>query len=163
MSSKTPTARQVAWISLMPHALVLALMVWPWHQFAYPDELTMAFAYGAMSYLLLSKLLRNPIPKSHRAGMHKVKAEDFKAAIPYFEKSYQFFKEYQWVDNYRHLLVLTSTAASYKEMALLNAAFCYGQIGEGKKSKESYEQVLKEFPESGVAIAALKQIEAAEE
>jgi hypothetical protein len=47
---------------------------------------------------------------------------------------------------------------SYKEMALNNIAFCYGQLGKGKLSKEYYEKTLDEFPESGIAKAGLRLI-----
>ena len=48
-------------------------------------------------------------------------------------------------------------------MALLNMAFAYSQIGNGQKSKEIYEQVLKEFPNSEMAKAALRMFESAKE
>ena len=47
-------------------------------------------------------------------------------------------------------------------MALLNIAFCYSQIDQGKKAKEYYQRVLNEFPESGMATAALKMIDSIE-
>ena len=43
-------------------------------------------------------------------------------------------------------------------MALLNIAFCYGQIDQGKKSKEFYQRTLNEFPNSSLAASALKMI-----
>jgi hypothetical protein len=41
-------------------------------------------------------------------------------------------------------------------MALNNIAFCYGQLGNGNLSKEYYQKTLDEFPESGLAKAALR-------
>ena len=48
-------------------------------------------------------------------------------------------------------------------MALANIAFCYGQLGEGAKSKEYYENILKVFPDSQIAIVSLKMFDAAKD
>lgn len=84
-------------------------------------------------------------------------------AIDEYKKSYEFFQKYRWIDKYRALCLLSSSRISYSEMALANIAYCYGQIGEGTKSKEIYEQTLKEFPNSEIALAALKMYNSAKE
>lgn len=43
-------------------------------------------------------------------------------------------------------------------MALCNIAFCYGQIGEGQKAKEYYQQTLTEYPENGMAQAGINML-----
>ena len=129
-----------------------------WHQFN-PEK---AFLFGAMTYLVISFSLRNLIPKDHRNGIKKNNVENFKDAIPDFEKSYAFFKKYEWIDKYRFITLLSSSKMSYREMALANIGFCYSQIGDGIKSKEYYERTLKEFPESGLAKSALKMMSAME-
>ncbi len=88
--------------------------------------------------------------------MVKVKQEQFEEAILNFERSYEFFKENDWLDKYRFLTLLSSGKMSYKEMALNNIAFCYGQIGNGKLSKEYFQRTLDEFPESGMAKVGLR-------
>ena len=135
MSSKAPTVRQIAWISLFPQLLVMGIIMFIWYQFNKSDF----FIYGAITYLIMSQLLRRTIAKEHRKGMVKVKIEDFENAIPHFERSYEYFKRNEWVDKYRFLTLLSSGKMTYKEMALNNIAFCYGQIGKGKISKEYYE------------------------
>ena len=57
---------------------------------------------------------------------------------------------------------LSSSKMSYKEMALVNIAFCYGQLGEGEKAREYYNAALKENPNNGMAIAALKLLDSAQ-
>ena len=152
MSSKTPTVKQVAWISIIPQLIVMGLLIFIWYQFNQKDFII----YGAGSYLILSYILRSSIPKDHRVGMKKVKTENFESAIPDFEKSYEFFKKHGWIDKYRFLVLLSSSRITYKEMALNNIAFCYGQIGQGDKSREYYERTLKEYPDSGMAKAGLR-------
>ena len=113
--------------------------------------------------MVLSYVLRTLIPKDHRNGMKKVKTEDFRNAIPDFEKSYDYFQKNDWIDKYRFLVLLSSSRISYKEMALNNIAFCYGQIGQGEKSREYYERTLKEYPDSGIAKAGLRLLNSTNE
>jgi tetratricopeptide (TPR) repeat protein len=152
MSSKTPTIKQVAWISILPQMIVMGLFMLLWYQYDQQDFII----YGTASYLILFYILRRLIPKNHRTGMKEVRTENFERAIANFEKSYAFFKKHDWIDKYRFLVLLSSSSITYKEMALNNIAFCYGQIGQGDKSKEFYERTLKEYPESGIAKAALR-------
>ncbi len=159
MNSKVPTTRQRNWISILPHIIVMGIIIFIWNLIA-PKE---AFLYGAITYLLISYLLRNLIPRDHRSGIKNNNSGKFKEAISDFQKSYSFFTEYEWVDNYRFIVLLSSSKISYKEMALVNIAFSYTQIGNGQKAKEYYKQALSEFPQSIIAKSALKMIEAAEE
>jgi tetratricopeptide (TPR) repeat protein len=152
MSSKTPTVKQVAWISILPQMIVMGLLMFLWYHYNQQDFII----YGAGSYLVLSYILRTSIPKEHRNGMKKVKTENFESAIPNFERSYEFFQKHDWIDKFRFLVLLSSSRITYKEMALNNIAFCYGQIGQGDKSREFYKRTLKEYPDSGMAKAGLR-------
>jgi TolA-binding protein len=49
---------------------------------------------------------------------------------------------------------------TYQEMALVNIAFCYGQLGDGSNAKKYYQQTISEFPESGMAQAGLNLMNA---
>ncbi len=123
-----------------------------WYQF----NKTYFTLFAALTYLILSKLLRRLITIEHRKGMIKVKSEDYNSTIIHFKNSYEFFKNNNWIDKYRFLTLLSSGRMSYREMALNNIAFCYGQIGNGNLSKEYYEKTLKEFPQNTMAKAGLK-------
>jgi tetratricopeptide (TPR) repeat protein len=152
MSSTTPTIKQIAWISIIPQLFLMGFFIFSWHLLSVHNP----FLNGSLTYLALSWSLRYFIPSAHRKGMSLVKKENFQEAIPFFEKSYDFFKMYDWLDKYRFVTLLSSSKISYKEMALNNIAFCYGQIGDGYKSKEFYERTLVEFPDSGLAKAGLR-------
>ncbi|QXP59517.1 tetratricopeptide repeat protein [Olleya sp. HaHaR_3_96] len=158
MSSKVPTVRQTNWISIVPHLLIMGTIIFIWHQIN-PEK---AFLYGAITYLLLSMSLRHLIPKDHRNGIKKNNSENFEAAIIDFKKSYTYFKKHEWIDKYRFVTLLSSSQMSYREMALLNIAFCHSQIGNGEKSKDYYEKVLQEFPDSRLAKSALRMLHAME-
>lgn len=149
-----PIIRQTAWISVIPQVMVMGLLVLIWYSLQVEDFVW----WGVISYLILSYSLRRLIASEHRQGMMLVKQEKYREAIPHFENSYSFFKQHAWLDKYRYLTLLTSSKISYREMALVNAAFCHGQLGEGQESKGYYERVLQEFPENGIALAALRLI-----
>ena len=51
-------------------------------------------------------------------------------------------------------------APTLRPMALANTAFCHGQMGNGQLAKEYYERALQEFPNSGIATAALRMLNA---
>src|SRR5690606_3162769 len=100
------------------------------------------FLFGVAIYLGISIILRTTIPKDHSKGMKKIREGNFSDAIPDFVKSYDFFTKHIWIDKYRYITLLSSSRVSYREMALNNIAFSYGQIGNGEKAKEYYEQTL---------------------
>ena len=81
--------------------------------------------------------------------------------MPEFERSYQFFTRHAWVDRWRYVALLTASRMSYREIALLNTAFCYSQIGDGKRSRDTYDQTLREFPDSQMAKTALRMMNSA--
>ena len=159
MASKIPMVRQIAWLSLLPQlALIVCIIIFA--RFIGFQNYVMA---GAIIYLTISFLVRFGIPFHHRKGIVLFKKSSFVEAIPFFEKSYFFFKKNGWIDKYRYIILLSSSRISYTEMALLNIAFCYGQSGNGKESKDYYEKALSEFPNSEIAKASLRMLESAKE
>jgi tetratricopeptide (TPR) repeat protein len=116
---------------------------------------------GAAAYLVISFGLRRFIPRDHRIGIALFRRGSFADALEHFQRSYEFFTRRRWLDDWRFITLFSSSRVSYREMALLNVAYCYGQIGDGARSKEYYERVTQEFPGSRVAEAALRMFEAA--
>lgn len=90
--------------------------------------------------------------------MKAIKKNDFKTAINEFHKSVDFFTHYDWLDKYRAITLLSAAKMSYREMALCNIAFCYSQTMEPEKAKHLYEQILKEYPNNGIAFYSLSSI-----
>ncbi|MEZ4951682.1 MAG: hypothetical protein R2784_20175 [Saprospiraceae bacterium] len=158
MSSKIPVFGQIAWFSLIAQFLIIGILLFLWYQIDDSNYII----FGAISYWVIAQLLRRTISKEHRKGMQMVRKENFKDAIPHFEKSYQYFKQNEWIDKYRFLTLLSSGKISYKEMALNNVAFCYGQIGNGKLAMEYYQKTLDEFPDSGIAGVGLRLLKSME-
>lgn len=160
--SSVPVVRQFSWSAMPPQVLTMLLFSIIAYFVGLNTYLGIngVFAhvmYGAIGALILWFIIRNTYAKFQKKGMNMVKQEKYADAIPFFEKSYETFTKYSWVDKYRYFLGSSSKMA-YKEMDLNNIAFCYAQIGEKEKAIEYYRRLLKEYPESGIAKAALNMI-----
>jgi len=159
MSAKTPIIRQGAAISAVPQLLALAVFVFVAHQFL--SDFIGALLVGTWIYLLYALLVRCLLAKQHRKGIRLVKKGRFAEAIPEFEASYEFFKRNSWLDQWRYLTLLSSSAISYREMALCNIAYSYSQQGNGQAARDAYERALREYPNSSIATSALNIMRAA--
>lgn len=99
------------------------------------------------------------LARAHRHGIHLSHQHRFAEAIVEYEASYDFFSRHRWLDDYRSIFMMTPGAMSYREMALVNIAFAYSQLGDGTKAIEYYRRALDEFPDNQIALAALKMME----
>ena len=150
--------RPVAWASLIPQVLCLGALTGLAY-FAFGLEWSTAFLVGAGVYLLYSFGSRAVLAREHKVGMRLTKRGDFAEAIPHFEEALAFFERHAWVDRWRAITMLSSGRFSYREMALVNIAFCYSQLGEGARAESYYRRALAAFPDSVIATTALRLIE----
>lgn len=131
--------------------------------FFLPDEYKDSYVFfGAGVYLIYSVSSRNIIPRNHRRGVRALSQKNFDEAIELFTKSKEFFERNSWIDEYRYITLMSPSAYSYREMAMLNIAFAYSQKGEGAKAKESYLAVLSDYPNNVVAKNTIRLIEGIE-
>jgi hypothetical protein len=157
MASSVPVIKQIALVSLVPQLLLIAVFIGA----AYLAGFEQFVVVGTGAYLIVSLSLRRFIPRDHRAGIVRVRREEYSEALPYFERSYDFFTRHRWIDDWRFITLASSSRISYREAALLNVAYCYAQTGNGEKAWEYYQRVKQEFPGSRIAEAALRMLEAA--
>ena len=139
MTSNVPIVRQIARTSLAPQFALIAVLMGG----AYLAGFEPFILIGAAAYLVLSFALRRLIPRDHRAGIALLRREMFADALPHFERSYEFFTRHRWLDDWRFITLLSSSRVSYREMALLNVAYCYGQTGYGERSRAYYQRVAQ--------------------
>lgn len=159
MASSVPMVMgKISWPSLAIQVIIIWLLIYFFGLMGLPEPLI----FGLFSYIIIARILRSVNAKYHRQGIRLVMQKKITEAIPYFEKSVAYFSENSWVDKYRSITLLSSVKSSYKEMGLSNIAYCYGQMGDGQKAKEYYKKTLAEFPESGLAMAALNQLQSFE-
>jgi tetratricopeptide (TPR) repeat protein len=156
MPSKVPFVRSdVSWNAVcIKLGLLLALNL----LFYCFDERTF-YLYASFAYVILSYAVRAiVIPNQHRKGINLLKQEKFEEALPYFEECVAFFTRHAWVDKYRALTMFLSSKRTFREISLCNAAFCMLQSGKVGEAKQTYENVLKDYPENTIARSALLTI-----
>jgi len=154
MSANVPIVRQVSWPAVLIIFLVLTSFIGIAVFFFQKDGIIIGVAF----FWALAVLLNQTIPTSHNKGMKAIKQKDFKTALGYFKQSADFFTKYAWVDKYRAITFLSASKMYYREIALCNIAFCYVQTTEAEKAKLIYEEILKEYPDNGIAYYALNSI-----
>ena len=154
MSGKMPVIKQIGWLSIIPQLLFMGLLIF----FYFLLGIKEYFLFGVFTYIIISFTLRNTITIEHRKGIKNYHKQNYNDAILNFQNSLDFFKKHEWIDKYRYLVLLSSSKYSYREMALCNIAFCYGQIGEGKKAEYYYNVTLQEFPNNNLARSSLNII-----
>lgn len=158
MASKQPVISYINNLAVVIHLLVFILIL----SFLYLLGIKGYFLDGCLIYFLLMLSSRKVFAKHHRRGIKLYKDKRFREAIHEFEQSYQYFKQYNFIDKYRTVILFSTSKISYTEMALCNIAYCYSQIGEGKKSKEIYQKVLTENPKNEIANSAIKMFQSFE-
>lgn len=155
MVSGTPIIRQTSISVALPSLVVVAVVVLVGTYFGGLNGLVISSA----CYLAYSWTSRLVIAREHHAGMKLVRRGAFQEALPHFESSFEFFSRRKWLDEWRGLVLLSSSKAGYREMALLNIAYCYGQIGQGDRAIETYQHCLDLFPNSKMALYSLRMLQ----
>lgn len=154
MSANVPIVRAASWL-----AVIVIIFVWIIFMAIFTFLFQIDGIYiGSILFFILMVSLQRLIPTSLIKGMKAIKKNDFKTALEFFNKSVDFFTQYDWVDKYRAITLLSAAKMSYREMSLCNIAFCYSQTNEGEKAKDLYEQILKEYPDNGIAYYSLNSI-----
>jgi tetratricopeptide (TPR) repeat protein len=154
--SKTPIVRPVSWLNAGITLGILAIFVFA----GYALNRTNGVFFGAVIYLALSQLLRRVIPRNHRKAIRHCKRQEFEQAISEFHKSVAFFRDYEWIDRYRAVTMLSAAGMWYREMAMVSLGFCYAQIGDGPNARQHYEQCLQDFPDNEMVKSALQLMDA---
>ena len=154
--SRTPVVRQISWPAVLPPLAALggAMAIG-----VFVTRTSNGIILGAAAYLTYSLGSRMFIARAHRRGMRLYRRQQYAAAIRAYEESYDFFARNTWIDRFRAIIMMSPSAISYREMALCNIAFCYSQLGDGEKAESYYRRALDDFPNSGLATAALRMIE----
>jgi len=160
MPQRVPTVSQISWPATIPQFAALGLAILVGWCFTRSENGMLA---GASAYLVYSLAARQLIPSDHRRGVRQSLSQQYEQAIHSHKASYNFFTRHSWLDRYRSITMMSPSAMSFREMALVNIAFAYSQIGNGEKAKEYYLRTLDEFPESGMASSALRMIESAQQ
>jgi tetratricopeptide (TPR) repeat protein len=156
MSAKATVVRRVSWPLVIPQLVAMGIVIAAIELLIRPATFYHSILWGCAIYLVYSFGSRLLLTRAHRAGRQLATAGKFKEAIAAFEKSYTFFSRYSWLDRYRYITLMSPSAMSYREMALINIGYCYVQLGKKARAREYYEKALEEFPQSVLAKNNLK-------
>lgn len=139
--------RQFSWTSAVLHAVLIAGISLFFERLSVPWPVVWATAV----FLILANLVRRILISDLRRGIDTLNAKKYAEALPWLERSVTFFQRYPWLDKYRYLLLLSSSALSYREIALVNRALCIGRTRSFEETDAAFKEVLQEFPESVLA------------
>jgi tetratricopeptide (TPR) repeat protein len=156
----TPQIKTTDWIRSIPHLLAILFAALIFQSFHVFQNWLTNFIAGWLLVIVYRYIVRYTITKHHAKGLQLVKAQKFNDAAIAFQKSLDFFEIHPDLDKWRSIFFLSPGKYGYKEMALLNLGFVYGQINEGEKSEQCYKKVLEINPNNGAAKAALNLLNA---
>ncbi len=159
-SVRLPSVYEKSWKAILLHLLIMGALIFGAHRILEPSNLTPSIAAGLVVYLVYSQTVRRLAGRNMFRGHKLLTKEAYAEAIEAYQRAYQFFSRHSWLDKYRALVLLNSSAYSYREIALCNVAFAHGQMGDGKKAIEIYRRTLAEFPECPLAKTSLQLAEA---
>ena len=156
MSSKVPFVKQeTVWLAVVPHILFIGILCMVYYQWDRKNY----FVFGFITYLIIWYGLRTmAFPKDVHKSIRLIKEEKFGEAIPYIERSIEFYDKHSWIDKYRFLLMVSSSKRGIRESSICNLGFCLLQTGQVKAAKKVYEEVLRQYPENTVAQVQLRTI-----
>jgi hypothetical protein len=158
MPSKVPFVKQeTIWLAIIPRFLFIAIMSMIYYQWDKRDCIVLGF----VTYLIVWYVLRTiAFPKDVHKSIRLIKEGKLNEAVPYIERSIDFYTRHPWIDKYRFLLMVSSSKRGMRESSICNLGFCLLQTGNVSAAKEVYEDVLRQYPENTVAEIQLKTINA---
>lgn len=145
--------KNIAWVALIPQFCIFLLLAF----FFKLAQVSDPGIYAIFAFMGLSIILRL-IPSDHRKAVSAYNRGEYQAAIEHFANSYAFFTRHAWLDRTRYISLLSASKLAYKEMALLNSAYCYGQLGDVEMMKKYVKRTLEEYPKSQSAHDAMNTI-----
>lgn len=147
-----PVIHQIAWVSLFLQLLIMALFIGAASYFG----VTKPILAATLAYLILAVIIRLFLTSHHRRGMHYARQGRLELAIAEFQKSYEFFHRNRWLDEMRYIFLLSTSKVGYREMGLLNLAYCDLWQDRGEDAVRTYLRTIEEFPDSGLAWTGIK-------
>jgi tetratricopeptide (TPR) repeat protein len=95
----------------------------------------------------------------HQAALKLIRAGKFDEALVPLQKALEFYTEHPGLDRWRHVLMATASRFSLREVAMMNIAYCFGQIGDKEKMIKHYERLASEYPDNMAAQNTLRFID----
>lgn len=144
MASKVAFVKQETnWFALFPKLLIIGILCLCF----YPVDKQNFFYVAFFAYFLLTLLAKWLFfPNVLYEGIKLIREAKFEEAIPFVQKTIEYYLKKPWLDKYRFWLLISSAKTSITESSKCNLAYCYLQTGQVKQAKKIYENVLLEYP-----------------
>ena len=142
MASRIPVVRNMNYLYLTLQVAIMLLIILILFMVGIEQYLLLGIAL----YLLLSVYLKVLIPKWHRKGVYLLKKGKLELAILSFQRSYEYFTRYEWIDRYRTFTLFSTSNFSYKEMALMNIIYCFEQLGDRGMADKYHGILSRQYP-----------------
>ena len=155
-----PLRKGVLAVQVTVSLLLAALMVWDVILSRTP-VFSSVYLWAQVAYASHSSLAARIIPRHHRRGMRLMRKNRIAEALAAFEASQRFFERHAWLDRWRAWVVLSASRFSYREMALVNQAYCRVALEDLARARRLYEQILREYPDNFLARDILKLMDLA--
>jgi len=147
-----PVIHQIAWVSLFLQLLIMAIFVAAATFLGVPKP----YVAATLAYIVVALIVRLFLTSHHRRGMHHAREGRMDLAIAEFQKSYEFFHRHAWLDEMRYIFLLSTSRTCYREMGLLNMAYCDLWQDRGEDAVRTYLRCVEEFTNSGLAWTGIK-------
>jgi hypothetical protein len=160
MASKVAFIKhETNWLAVIPRIIILTLFIFIF----YSAHIRSFYLYGAFAQILFSRSIKLMLmPRSVYTSTELIGQAEFNKTIPFLDNSIEYFNKHAWIDQYRILLMISSSKGSIKESLICNKAVCLLRNGNVKESKALYNRVLEEFPHSNLASSMLNIINSVE-
>ena len=155
---KQPRITHWTWKKVLPQLLSLFVLITISFIIAPEVSKKNAIVLGALVFIVYSQGSRMIILRNHNNGLKESDKGNYEKAIEGFQRSSDFLNRYSWIDKYRSIVLMSPSVIEYREMALMNIAHAYNQLGNQDKVREYLERTLKEYPESILAKNTLQLI-----
>lgn len=152
------TIRPRNWRFELLVCLELFVIIGIWWIFS--DSWKYAFFFGGFTYIVVAWTLRLTLQRHHRNGMQLLRHKKYDEAAVAFQKSYDFYAKYPWIDKYRFITMFSSNAIPFQQMALNNLGICCLYMGEVEKALEILKKLAKlndRYPNITKVIAEIEK------
>jgi hypothetical protein len=115
---------------------------------------SLAFAFYRVA------VVRFIICRHHRAGVTLTRAGRFHDAVQAFRRSAAFWHQWAWLDRLRGLLLGSSVAYPFGQLARYNQAYCYSRMGRGDEARDTLRALIHDAPQMLIATELLSLLDA---
>lgn len=154
--NKTKKSRKFSAFTLTLFKLFFVIILDIGFMFIFKGHKELSFFLSFIILLITTIFFEKIVFKHNHKALKLLKKKEYEEAIEEYIISYEFILKRKFICKLGELfLIPEGDYTSYKEITLLNIAFCYLQLKNIDKLKNYYQKILEEFPGNEEAKAML--------